>query len=344
MLAGPLAGQYLASLGAEVLLVESRRYPTPRMYGPFVGEPRHDGSSNFNHANRGKRSVEVDLKTAEGKEILRRLVGKSDVVLENLSRRAANDLGITYELLRKERSDLVLASISAFGRIGPWGGFTANHAGVAALSGLAAATRGPLGEPHLAGGVMPDVLTGAYMALAIVQALGARALTGRGAHVEVSMLEVVINAIGGLIPSVARGDGVTIGAPAEFYEAPGGDGYLSVGTPHDRSQISAVVRESISAVEAMSALQTAGIRAAVVQNMLGVIADPHLNARGFVQVVEHPVVGSRVAPGVPWTYEGVRPTLGAAPVLGSHTEVVMAELLDMPAEEYRRLRDGGVLR
>ena len=342
LIAGPLAGQYLASLGADVLIVESRRHPTPRMYGPFVGEPQHDGSSNFNHANRGKRSVELDLKTAQGRAVFRRLVRQSDVVLENFSRRAATDLGITDEALRAEQPELVLASISAFGRSGPWGGYTANHAGVAALSGLADSTRGPDGEPHLAGGVMPDVLTGAYMALGIVEALAGRLLTGRGAHVEVSMLDVILNAMGGLIPALDRGAWNPAAMPATFYR--GTDGaFLAIASPVPKMTVGSLIRGR-TALEAMSRLQGAGIGAAVVQDMLRVLADPHLNARDFVRQIDHPVVGTRAAAGVPWVYDGVRPALGAAPVLGSDTAAVMSSVLGMPDSEIRRLQDEGVLR
>ena len=122
LIAGPVAGQYLASLGAEVLIVESRQHPTPRMYGPFAGEPMYDGSANFNHANRDKRSVELNLKSADGQRILSQLVRHSDVVLENFSRRAATELGITFDRMRAERPDIVLASLSAFGRQDPGAG------------------------------------------------------------------------------------------------------------------------------------------------------------------------------------------------------------------------------
>ena len=180
MVAGPFSGQLLAALGAEVLIVESRARLTSRQFGPFVAEPTYNTSTNFNHANRGKRSVEINLSTEEGRELLGKLVASSDVVLENFSRRAADKLGLTYEELRKKREDVIFASISAFGRSGPWGSYVSHHGGVTALTGLASVIRDRVHEPRLVGAILPDVLTGTYMALAVLQAVVTREQTGKG--------------------------------------------------------------------------------------------------------------------------------------------------------------------
>src|SRR5262249_1916925 len=111
MVAGPFAGQLLAALGAEVIIIESRVHLPSRQFGPFAGEPAYNASTNFNHANRGKQSVELNLTTTEGRTLLRHLVSTSDVVLENFSRRAAQKLGVTYDELKEVREDLIVASI-----------------------------------------------------------------------------------------------------------------------------------------------------------------------------------------------------------------------------------------
>lgn len=341
LVAGPMAGQLLRALGAEVLIVESRRRPTPRMYGPFATKPEHDASANFNHVNRGKRSVELDLKTAEGQMLLKELVRRSDVVIENYSKRAAENLGLTFPQLQAVRPGIVLASISAFGRVGPWGSYVANHAGVTALTGLGSVIRDPEGRPRLVGALMPDVLTGTYAALAILQALISRMSTGAGALIEISMLDVMLNSMGGLLPAAARGEALE-NHPVRFFETSEPGKYLAV----DDAACPGDLRESsrtMSRVEAMSKLQSEGIRAGAVLDLLEVIGDPHLHARGFVNHIDHPVVGPRPLPGVPWVYDGKRPDLGVAPVLGSDTESVMRQLGISPAE-ISRLREGGVLR
>ena len=115
----------------------------------------------FNNVNRGKRSIALDLRSAEGRGVLESLVQSADVVLENFSLRAARSLRLTYEDLRALRDDVVLASISAFGRTGPWGEYVALHSGVILLSGLASVTRDEAGVPRLTGAIYPDLLAGA---------------------------------------------------------------------------------------------------------------------------------------------------------------------------------------
>lgn len=342
LVAGPLTGQLLRALGAEVLIVESRRRPTPRMYGPFAAKPEYDASANFNHVNRGKRSVELDLKTAKGQEILRQLVQRSDVVIENYSKRAAENLGLTYPQLKAVRPDIVLASISAFGRTGPWGSYVANHAGVTALTGLGSVIRDPEGNPRLVGALMPDVLTGTYGALAILQALIARLSTGVGALIEISMLDVMFNAMGGLLPAADREEPLGTHR-AQFFETSEPGKYLAVDGPACSPSQEGLVKQ-LTRNEAMEALQSEGIRAGAVLDLLEVIEDQHLRARGFVQMVDHPVVGPRPLPAVPWVYDGSRPPLGAAPVLGSDTESVMQQVLGISSAEISRLRESGVLR
>ena len=187
---------------------------------------------------------------------------------------------------------------------------------------------------------MPDALAGVYMASTLLQALMLRARTGRGSAVEISMLDVVMNAMAGLLPTAAAG--LPLGMhPARFLETSEAGKYLAVSGPI-APELVATVR-SMPRAEAMTLLQRVRIPSGAVHDILEVIADPHLAARRFAQQVDHPVVGIRPMPGVPWLFDGRRPYLGAAPVLGSHTEVAMRDLLGLPAEEIARLRAAGVL-
>lgn len=340
IVAGPYAGQLLAALGAEVILIESARYPVSRSFGPFVGEPRHDASMMFNQINRGKKSVQIDLTTAGGRRLLHALVAASDVVLENLSRQAAVRLGLTYEELAGEREDLVLCSISGFGRSGPWGDYVALHSGVILLSGLASVTRDETGRPRLPGSIYPDLLAGAYAALAIQQALAARDQTGVGCHVEVSMLDVLLTCMGGLVPAAASGS--RFGShPGRFLRTAEPGGFLAVSGDSRAAPPAKIARQTRR--EAMATLQEAGIKAGAVLDMSEVMADPHLARRGFVLADDHPVAGPRPVPAVPWVYDGARPTLRHAPRLGDRTEKVLAELAGLSHEEEEALRAEGVL-
>lgn len=339
MVAGPMAGQYLAALGAEVIVVESGSHLPSRQFGPFAGEPQHDASSNFNHCNRGKASVTINLTETEGREVLSRLISTADVVLENFSPRAAKRLGLTYADLRADRDDIILASISAFGRSGPQGEYVSHHGGVTALSGLASAILDEHGDPHLVGGIYPDVLTGTYMALGIQQALALREQTGRGCHIQVSMLDVLLTCMAGLIPAAAAGAKCSP-HPARFLRTAEQNRFIALA---DADPVDPLALAEVSRAGAMSTLQAAGHRAGAVLDMLEVMQDPHLRRRGFVLELDHPVAGRKPLPAVPWFYDGERPTLGVAPLLGQDTEETLATL-GLARERVAALVSEGVLR
>lgn len=291
----------------------------------------------FNNVNRGKRSVTLDLTAPESRDVLEDLVAGADVVLENFSRRAARSLRVTYDDLRAIREDVILASISSFGRRGPWADYVALHSGVILLSGLADVTRDEDGEMRLAGAIYPDLLAGGYMTLAVQQALAVRARTGRGAEIEVSMLDVLLTCMGGLVPAAARGE--SFGPhPGRFARTAESAGFVAVppGDVDDR-ELAALPKR-----EAMAALQARGVPAGAVLDIGEVIADPHLAERGFVLADDHPVAGARPIAAVPWTYDGARPTLRRAPRLGEHTDEVLAEVV-RAGRDVDALRETGVL-
>ncbi len=337
IVSGPYCGQLLAALGAEVILVESSTRLISRGFGPFTGEPAYDASAMFNQINQGKRSVQLNLATESGRRLLFELAATADVVLENLSRRAAASIGITHAALAGVRDDIILASISGFGRRGPWGDYVALHSGVILLSGLASVTRDDDDGTRLAGAIYPDLLTGTYMALAIEQALAARHQTGRGCHVEVSMLDVMLTCMADLVPLAARGETIAP-HPVRFLRADEPGGFVAAPPGTDPGEVADATRR-----EAVTRLQAGGVAAAPVLDMSEVMHDPHLSARGFIREDNHPVAGVRPIPALPWQYDGRRPKLSHAPCLGDSTDAVLRELLARPASEVATLRSEGVL-
>jgi len=261
-------------------------------------------------------------------------------VLENFSGRAARALRLDYASLTALRSDVILASISGFGRQGPWRDYVALHSGVILLSGLADVTRDERGGMRLAGAIYPDVLTGTYMAFAIEQALARRAQTGDGSHLEVSMLDVMLNCMGDLVTEA--------GAGAPPHEPRGHARFLPCAEPGrfvaltdpdvDATRIATLTRR-----EAMERLQADGIAAGAVLDMTEVITDPHLAEQGFVRRDDHPVAGARPLPAVPWRYDGERPRLHHAPCLGAATDEVLHEWAGCSAEQIARLHADEVL-
>ena len=305
VVAGPWCGMMLAALGAEVTLVEPPGWPLSRRFGPFCGEPLHDAGAVFNQVNRGKRSIQLDIKSDEGRGLLRRLVPLHDVVFENFSKDAAEALGLGYDALCALRADIVLASISGFGRSGPWGTYAAFHSGVLMLSGNADVTRDEVERPRLAGAIYPDFLTGTVTALAIQQGLALREATGDGCHIEVAMLDVLLTAMGGLAPAALRGEEFRAHPVRFTREGPAdgsGNGYVA---------------------------EHAGLRTPVL-DMAQVMADEHLRARGFVLTEEHPVSGPRTIAAIPWRYDGERPWLRPAPLLDGDRAAIL-QLLDAGA-------------
>ncbi len=321
VVAGPYCGQLLAALGADVTLVEPPGFPLSRMFGPFVGEPRWDTSALFPQVNRGKRSLQLDLRTDEGRAAARDLIGRSDVVLENFSRAAAEKLGLGWADVSAVRPDVVLASISGFGRSGPWGNYVALHSGVLLLSGCTDITRDADGHNRLVGAVYPDLLAGTVAALGIEQALARRARTGEGAHVEVAMLDVLLTCMAGLIPAALAGERFGQHPSARFMRCAESDRFVVVS-----GDVPAELAEDVEALPragAVKRLRSAGLHAAPVLDIEEVMADPHLAARQFVLVDELAVAGSRRVPAVPWLVDGVRPTLTPAPLLGESNDGVL---------------------
>lgn len=189
MISGPIATMMLADQGADVIKVEPKTGDLVRVLGPAKG----DRTATFLAANRNKRSVVLDLKSAEGLEALKKLVSTADVVVQNFRPGAAERMGIGEAALRKVQPNLIYVSISGFGETGPYAKKRVYDPVIQALSGLAAiqADR-DTGRPRMIRTIIPDKLTAVTAAQAITAALFARERTGEGQHIKISMLDAMI--------------------------------------------------------------------------------------------------------------------------------------------------------
>ena len=191
ILAGPWAGQTLADLGADVLKIESPDGDDTRKWGPpFIeGEDGATSAAYFHACNRSKRSAVVDFRTAEGRATIRRLVASADVVIENFKRGGLAKHGLDYDSLAAINPRLVYCSITGFGQTGPY----ADRAGydfiIQAMSGIMDLTGEPDGPPQKMGVAFADVFTGLYSTIAIQAALAEREKSGRGQHIDMSLLD-----------------------------------------------------------------------------------------------------------------------------------------------------------
>lgn len=190
VLSGPFAATWLGEMGANVIKIEiprggdeSRRNP------PFSP----DGTSAFNTTiNRNKRSITLDLKSEEGKEIFRQLVKKADVVLENFRPDVMDRLGLGYEELKKINDQIIYASISGFGTTGPYAKRPAYDVIAQAMGGIMFGVGEEGGEPLKVGASIGDITAGMNVIIGILAALHARSIIGHGQKVETSLVESII--------------------------------------------------------------------------------------------------------------------------------------------------------
>jgi crotonobetainyl-CoA:carnitine CoA-transferase CaiB-like acyl-CoA transferase len=182
--AGPYCGMLLADMGADVIKVERASGDAMRTWPPV-----NDGySENFASINRGKRSVVLDLKSPEGVANARRLILSADAVIENFRPGVMKRNGLDYQSLSAEKPDLIYCSISAFGQSGPRtseGGFDLT---MQAMSGVMSITGEPGSAPVKCGVPLCDFVSGLYGAMGVVSALVQKTNTGKGQHIDVSML------------------------------------------------------------------------------------------------------------------------------------------------------------
>ncbi|MFE0015090.1 CaiB/BaiF CoA transferase family protein [Mesorhizobium sp. NPDC059054] len=198
ILAGPWAGQMLADLGADVIKVESPEGDDTRKWGPpFVKSKDGENlSAAYYHAcNRGKRSIAVDFSTPQGAEIVRKLVAKADVLIENFKLGGLKKYGLDYESLKAINSKLVYCSITGFGQTGPYAPRAGYDFIVQGMSGLMSITGAPDGEPQKVGVAVTDIFTGLYSVIAIQAALRHAEATGEGQHVDMALFDSQISVL-----------------------------------------------------------------------------------------------------------------------------------------------------
>ena len=199
ILAGPWAGQVLADLGADVIKVERKGAgDDTRGWGPpFVeGKDGGDAGAAYFHAtNRGKRSIELDFESEEGRRIVRKLAARSDVLLENFKVGGLAKFGLDYKSLAAENPRLIYCSVTGFGQDGPYAkraGYDLMAQGMAGLMDLTGYADGP---PTRVGIPISDLLTGCYSVIGILAALKQRDSTGRGCHVDTSLVDSTVGTL-----------------------------------------------------------------------------------------------------------------------------------------------------
>ncbi|MEV5709723.1 CaiB/BaiF CoA-transferase family protein [Actinoallomurus sp. NPDC052274] len=381
ILSGPFAGMILADLGADVIKVEdTRKGDDTRQWGPpFQG----DDATYFLSINRNKRSISVDLKTDKGREAVQRLADRADVVLENFRPGTAARLGFGYEELSARNPALVYASISGFGQTGPYAERAGYDLIAQAMSGIMSVTGEADGPPVRMGTSAADLGAGMYAVIGILAALHARRFTGRGQHIDISLLDGQIS----WLTYVAGNHFATGETPRRYgsahpsivpYQAlPTADGHLMVAIGNDglwrrfatavgrgdlaedprfatnadrvhhREELLGLLRAALSfrtSAEWAEVLTEAGVPAGPINTVPEALAHPQVRARDMVVDVDHPGAGRLRMVGSPLKLSAHPPVVHSAPPgLGEHTDEVLAEL-GLGPEEIATMREEGAVK
>jgi crotonobetainyl-CoA:carnitine CoA-transferase CaiB-like acyl-CoA transferase len=234
----PHCGRLLAWMGADVIHIESSARLTTRNNPPFAYDrPGPNTSGMYNALGSGKRSCTLNLTTPDGVELFKRLVKMSDVVLENFAGRTMNRFGLGYETLSALNPQIVMVSLSAFGRTGPMQNYVGMHSAANLFSGVADVTGYDAHDrPRILGTVLPDPFSGTASCLAILEALYYRKKTGQGQHIDLSMSEAFANIIPEAFTEHSRtgvrltpiGNRDAYSAPQGVYRCKGGDHWVAI--------------------------------------------------------------------------------------------------------------------
>jgi crotonobetainyl-CoA:carnitine CoA-transferase CaiB-like acyl-CoA transferase len=357
-LAGPYATMMLADAGADVLKVEPPGGDDSRGWLPFVDRDGVRESAYFLAANRGKRSIRLDLKTEDGARQFRDLCADADVLVENYRPGLLDRLGLGLESLRADNARLVTLSITGFGVGGPDGHRAGFDQIVQAEAGLMSLTGSPDGGPTRVGLPIADLLAGMFGAFGVAAVLREREITGVGRAVDTSLLAAVVGVhafhgagwltagvepvrTGNRHPSIAP-YGVFPCADAAIVVAVGSEGLwrrfaAAVGIDPDRADV-ATNGDRVRNVEALEAeigaalrkrdaadmlvvLESAGVPAGRIRTLPEVYAWEQVRHLGLVHDLDHPTLGPVAVPGSPLRFDGVAAASTVAPpVLGQHED------------------------
>ena len=190
ILAGPWIGQSLADLGAEVIKVESPQGDDTRRWGPpFIERDGDKTAAYYYAANRGKTCVTADFRTEEGKQTVLDLIRGADILIENFKVGGLAKYGLDYDSLKEINPRLIYCSVTGFGQDGPYAARAGYDFLLQGMSGLMSITGAPDGEPQKVGVAITDIVTGLYGTIGILAAVEQRHTTGRGQHIDMSLLD-----------------------------------------------------------------------------------------------------------------------------------------------------------
>lgn len=362
-LSGPYCTMVLADLGADVIKLEQPGIgDDTRSFGPF-----HNGQSyTFIQANRGKRSLAMDLKNEQGAELVRRLLTETDAVVENFRPGVTARLGLDYDSVRKIRPDILYCSISGYGQTGPDRNRPGFDIMAQGMSGLLRMTGQPDGRPTKVGFAVNDIAAGMTAVYSILAAEMVRRQTGLGQYIDISLVDSLLAwtvwEAGALFGSgevpAPTGTRHRRSAPYQAYRT--SDGYVTIGANNERlwTRVANVLgrpqwlkdprfanndarlananelEHEIEAIttgrstnEWVDVLDKAGVPCGPILTYDQVLSHPQVLARNMVVESEHPVMGSTKVLGVAPKFSDLDIRPStAAPTLGQHSRELLRDL------------------
>ena len=375
VLACPFATMILAELGARVIKVEQPGSgDETRSFEPQLAKD----SAYYFACNRAKESITVNLRTDAGRKIIRELAQKADVVVENFPVGTLGRYGLDYATLSALHPALIFVSCTGFGQSGPYAEKKGYDTVFQAMGGIMSLTGEKGGGPVKPGLPVADLTSGLWIAIAILAALAGRVRTGKGCHVDFSMLDGQVSL---LTLAAARYFALNEVPPRLGTEHPGRvpsatfrcrDGKYAHVTASDqhwaplcralgiedwgaaypenskrveeRDGVMAILTESIGKLDRarlLELLDEADVPVGPVNDVAEILADPHVRARRLVGSFDYPEVGEFKALGIPYKFLGWdNPEIGRPPALGEHTESVLSGVLGLSHDDIAKLRAG----
>jgi crotonobetainyl-CoA:carnitine CoA-transferase CaiB-like acyl-CoA transferase len=388
ILAGPWASQMLADLGAEVIKIErpgsgddTRAWGPP--YMPDESGAATTETAYFHGANRGKKSLCIDMGSPRGQVLIRDLVKHCDVLVENFKVGGLARYGLDYESLKAINPKLVYCSITGFGQTGPYAARAGYDFMIQAMGGMMSVTGEADGQPMKIGVALADILTGLYAANAIQAALIHQQKTGQGQYIDMALLDVQVatlanqamnylasgnnprrlgNAHPNIVPYQAfeTADGymiLAVGNDAQFERFCDLAGYPELAADerfqknsnrvrHRETlvpQVSAIMQTKTSA-DWIELLNARGIPCGPINDLEQVFADPQVRHRGMQLELEHPVAGSVASVANPIRLSQTPVEYDLAPpLLGQHSDEVLQSILGLDADAIAELRADAII-
>ncbi len=341
VLAGPYSTMLLGAMGAEVIKIETRKRPDEQRVQHGGGASTdYESSSNFFEINLNKLSVSLDLSTEKGRDLARRIVSVSDLVMENMRPGVMDKLGLGYKDLVKVKPDIIMLSLSGFGATGPYRGYTAYAPCFSCFGGQAHLTGYADAEPNTLTSSC-DSRAGTAGTFALLMALNIREQTGQGQYIDLSSSEALNALVGDQMMDFSMnqrsptrdGNHDAIMAPHNCYRCKGNDRWISIavateeewqglckamGSPEwakadafstplsrwqNQDRLDFLIQEwtlNHGHYELMELLQGVGVAAMPSFKAKDLFSDPHLVSRGGIAEMQHPRLGTRKAITPPW--------------------------------------------